>query len=130
MILSVSGCSDKYYSEGDYSSVLKIDSHFHINSDKGYFEDAEKQDKFILITLGVDHGDSANIRMQQDDAILSVTKFPGRVFYGSTFHFDTSEWKTDNWSKKVITQLDKDISDGAIMRMWRKFSGIIARKPM
>jgi predicted TIM-barrel fold metal-dependent hydrolase len=120
LILAVSGCRDNYYSEKDFSSILKIDSHVHINSDKGYFEEAAKQDNFILITLGVDHGDSANIRKQQDDAILSVTKFPGRVFYGPTFHFDTAGWKTDSWSKKVISQLDKDISGGAItVKIWK-----------
>jgi predicted TIM-barrel fold metal-dependent hydrolase len=120
LVLGGSGCRDKYYSEGDFSSVHKIDSHVHINSDKGYFEEAAKQDNFILITLGVDHGDSANIRKQQDDAILSVTKFPGRVFYGPTFHFDTAGWKTDGWSKKVISQLDKDIAGGAItVKIWK-----------
>jgi hypothetical protein len=120
LILTISGCRNKYYSEGDFSSVLKIDSHVHINSNKGYFEEAGKQDNFILITLGVDHGDSANIRKQHDDAILSVTKFPGRVFYGPAFHFDTAGWRTDGWSRKVISQLDKDISGGAVtVKIWK-----------
>lgn len=120
LILSVSGCGDKYYSEGDYSSVLKIDSHVHINSDKGYFEDAAKQDNFILITLGVDHGDSVTIRNQQDNAIFSTGRYPGKVFYGPTFLFDTAGWGTESWSKKVISQLDKDISSGAItVKIWK-----------
>ena len=102
LILSVSGCGDKYYSEEDYSSVLKIDSHVHINSDKGYFEDAAKQDNFILITLGVDHGDSVTIRNQQDNAIFSAARYPGRVFYGPTFLFDTAAGEQTAGAKKLF----------------------------
>lgn len=120
LILSVSGCGDKYYSEGDFSSVLKIDSHIHINSNKGYFEEQAIKDNFILITLEVDHGDSANIRRQQENATFSAGKYPGKVFYGPTFLFDTAGWGTDSWSKKVITQLDKDIAGGAIaVKIWK-----------
>lgn len=116
----VTGCKSNFYSEEDFSSVLKIDSHIHINSDKGYFEEAAEQDNFILITLGVDHGDSANIRRQQENAIFSIQKYPGRVFYGPTFLFDTAGWGTDGWSKKIISQLDKDISGGAIaVKIWK-----------
>lgn len=120
MILSASGCGDNYYSEGDFSSVLKIDSHIHINSNKGYFEEQAIKDNFILITLGVDHGDSANIQRQQENATFSAGKYPGKVFYGPTFLFDTAGWGTDSWSKKVITQLDKDIAGGAItVKIWK-----------
>ncbi len=118
--LFIVSCQGIFYTSEDFPEVLKIDSHVHINSDKGYFEEAAKQDNFVLITLGVDHSDSANIRKQQDDAISSITKFPGRVFYGPTFHFDTAGWNTDGWSKKVISQLDKDISGGAItVKIWK-----------
>jgi predicted TIM-barrel fold metal-dependent hydrolase len=120
LILSVSGCGDKYYSVRDFSSVQKIDSHVHINSDKRYFEEQAVKDNFILITLGVDHGDSANIRRQQKNATFSAGIYPGRVFYGPTFLFDTADWGTDSWSKKVINQLDKDISGGAItVKIWK-----------
>ncbi len=120
VILSVSGCSNKYFSESDFSTVLKIDSHVHINSDKGYFEEQAIKDNFILITLGVDHSDSANIRRQQENATFSAMKFPGKVFYGPTFLFDTAGWGTDSWSKKVNSQLDKDISGGAItVKIWK-----------
>jgi predicted TIM-barrel fold metal-dependent hydrolase len=51
---------------------------------------------------------------------LSVTKFPGRVFYGPTFQFDTAGWRADDWSKKVIVQLDKYILSGAItVKIWK-----------
>jgi hypothetical protein len=119
-ILALSGCHSGYYSVEDYPSVLKIDSHVHINSDDGVFEDQAANDNFILITLSVDHSDSANIRKQFDFAVSTVKKHPGRVFYGPTFLFDTAGWGTDAWSTRVISKLEQDIKDGAIaVKIWK-----------
>jgi hypothetical protein len=120
LILIISACRNEYYSEGDYSSVLKIDSHVHIDSDKGYFEEAAKQDNFILVTLNVDHSDSAGLKEQLDYAILSAKDHPGRVFYGPSFLFDTAGWGTNWWSEKVISYLDKAVSNGAVtVKFWK-----------
>ena len=68
----------------------------------------------------MDHGDSANIRKQQENAIFSANKYKDRVFYGPTFFFDTAGWGTPDWSKKIITSLDNDLSDGAItVKIWK-----------
>jgi predicted TIM-barrel fold metal-dependent hydrolase len=113
-------CQNRYYTEEDFGSVLKVDSHIHINSDDGIFEDQAAKDNFILITLGVDHSDSANVRMQFDFAVSSARKHNGKVFFGPTFFFDTAGWGTKEWSEKVITQLDKDISAGAVtVKIWK-----------
>jgi hypothetical protein len=99
---------------------LKIDSHIHINSDDGVFEEQAAADNFLLITLSVDHGDSANIRKQFNYAVLSAQKHPGKIFFGPTFLFDTAGWGTEEWSKKIISQLDQDISAGAItVKVWK-----------
>jgi predicted TIM-barrel fold metal-dependent hydrolase len=113
------GCNN-YYAEQDFSSVLKVDSHIHIGSDDGVFEDQASADNFILITLNVDHGDSANIRNQFNHAVLSVKNHPGSVFFGPTFLFDTAGWGTEAWSQKIISQLESDISAGAIsVKIWK-----------
>ena len=88
--LLFAGCKNDFYTADDYPSVLKVDSHIHINSDDGVFEDLAAADNFILITLNVDHGDSANLRKQYDYAVNSSSKHPGKVFYGPSFLFDTS----------------------------------------
>jgi predicted TIM-barrel fold metal-dependent hydrolase len=114
------GCQNRYYSEKDYPSVLKIDSHIHIESDRGYFEEAANEESFILITLNVDHSDSASIDKQLKYAVQSVKKHPGTVFYGSTFYFDTAGWGTNSWSKKVISYLDHTFSDGLVtVKLWK-----------
>lgn len=113
-------CQKKHYTEKDFSSVLKIDSHIHINSDDGVFEEQAAADNFILITLNVDHGDSAIIRDQFNHAVLSARKHPGRVFFGPTFLFDTAAWGTEEWSRKIISQLESDISAGGItVKIWK-----------
>ncbi len=114
-------CNNNYYSVEDFQSVLKIDSHVHIGTDDGVFEEQAADDNFLLITLNVDHGDSANIRKQYNLASLSAEKYPGRVFFGPTFLFDTTGWKTDEWSKKVISQLDEDISAPGVItvKIWK-----------
>jgi hypothetical protein len=118
--LVLAGCQNKFFTEEDFKSVLKIDSHIHINSNDGAFEDQAANDNFLLITFNVDHSDSANIRKQMENALISVQKNPGRVFYGPTFLFDTAGWGTEAWNKKVISQLEKDISGGAIaVKIWK-----------
>ena len=120
MIVTLSACQSGYYNEADYPSVLKIDSHVHLNSDKGFFEDQAIKDNFLLITLGVDHGDSTSVKRQLDFALLSAKKYPGKVFYGATFFFDTIGWGTAEWNKKVISHLEKDISGGAVsVKIWK-----------
>ncbi|MFH0841169.1 MAG: amidohydrolase family protein [Bacteroidota bacterium] len=118
--LLAAGCRNNFYSEDDFGSVLKIDSHIHIGSDDGVFEDQAYADNFLLITLNVDHGDSANLRRQFNLARQSSLKYPGRVFYGPSFLFDTAGWGTEEWTGKIIGQLDKDMSAGAVtVKIWK-----------
>ncbi len=119
-VIIFAGCQTGYYTADDYQKVLKIDSHIHINSDDGVFEEQAASDNFLLITLGVDHGDSANIRSQFNYASASAKLHKGRVFYGPTFLFDTVRWGTEAWSEKIISQLGKDINEGAVtVKIWK-----------
>ncbi len=118
--IALTGCMNNFYSEDDFASVRKIDSHIHINSDKGHFEELAKADNFILVTLNVDHGDTANMNNQLRFAKLSAKKNPGWVFYGPTFYFDTAGWETDSWSQKINSYLDKSLAEGAVtVKIWK-----------
>lgn len=118
--LFLPGCRKNFYSEKDFPSVLKIDSHIHIESDKGYFEATARQDNFILISLNVDHSDSAAVEEQHKYALESVKRFPGTVYYGSTFFFDTTGWGTRSWSDRVIKHLEKANEGGAVtVKLWK-----------
>jgi predicted TIM-barrel fold metal-dependent hydrolase len=119
-LLALTACQSGYYTEKDYSKVLKIDSHVHIDSDKGLFEAQANDDNFVLITLNVDHSDSGAIIQQLNYALQSVKNYPHKVFYAAAFFFDTAGWEKPDWSKKIIKQLDKNISGGAIsVKIWK-----------
>ena len=119
MVLVV-GCQGNFYSEKDFPALLKIDSHVHLNSDKGYFENQAAKDNFLLITLNVDISDSVLVKKQHEFAIFSTKKYLGKVFYSATFCFDTIGWGTNDWSKKVISHLADNISDGAVsVKLWK-----------
>jgi predicted TIM-barrel fold metal-dependent hydrolase len=116
----LTACKSNYYKMDDFQSVPKIDAHVHINSDKGFFESQALKDNFRLITLNVDHSDSNTIQQQLDYALLSVKKYPGKVFYGATFYFDTAGWGTDQWSKRVISHLKSSLKEGAVtVKIWK-----------
>lgn len=121
IVLFIFACSCGYYSEDDFFKIPKIDSHIHIGSTDGVFEELAATDNFILISLNVDHGDSANLRKQFDLAAASALKHPGKVFFGPAFLFDTAGWGTEEWSRKIITQLGKDLETlGAVtVKIWK-----------
>lgn len=122
LVLSItfSGCKSNFFRESDFRSVLKVDSHVHINNAKGYFEDQARNDNFLLVTIEVDHSDSTAVRLQHENALMTIRKNPGRVFYGATFYFDTAGFRTDMWSKKVISHLDDEIAGGAVsVKLWK-----------
>jgi hypothetical protein len=120
VMMTFSSCQINYYSQEDFQVIPKIDAHVHLNSDKGYFENQAIKDNFELITLNVDHSDSGSVKHQLDYALISVKKYPGKVFYGATFHFDTLGWGTENWSKKAISDLKSNIAGGAIsVKLWK-----------
>jgi len=116
----ITGCQSKFYSNGDFRTVPKIDTHVHIDSDRGLFEEQAIKDNFKVLTIGVDVADSVSVIKQHAYSLLSKNKFPGTVYYVATFHFDTAQWGTEAWSRKVIAHLKKDISDGAVsVKIWK-----------
>jgi hypothetical protein len=116
----ISACVENHYVMDDFQSVLKIDSHIHINSDDGVFEEAAGSDNFLLITLNVDHGDSANLVQQLRHAELTAEKHPGKVFYGSSFLFDTTDFGTFEWTMNTMTDIHNGMVNGAIcLKIWK-----------
>jgi predicted TIM-barrel fold metal-dependent hydrolase len=120
LALVIAGCQTRYYSPDDFSSVRKIDSHIHIGSDDGVFEDQAAADNFKLISLNVDHGDSANLAKQLNYAILSARKNPAEVYYGSSFLFDTTDFGSMEWIMNTETDIQNGLAGGAIaVKIWK-----------
>ena len=118
--LFFSGCKNNYFSRDDYQSVLKIDTHAHIDTDKSLFEDQAIKDNFRLLTINVDHSDSVAVIKQHAIALNSIKKYPGTVYYAATFYFDTAGFGSETWSKKVISHLENNIAGNAVsVKIWK-----------
>jgi hypothetical protein len=129
VLFSSFGCQSNFYTASDYQSVPKIDSHVHLNSDNGFFEEQAKKDNFILLTLNVDHSDSSSVNQQMEQSVKLIHKYPGKVFYGATFYFDTTGWGTAEWSRKTIAHLDHNIQGGAIsVKLWKNIGMTVRDK--
>ncbi len=127
IILTSTGCGQKYYSMEDFKSVPKIDAHIHVDADDGVVENLASSDNFRLITLNVDHSDSASVKEQLGHSLQSVKKFPGRIFYGAAFWFDTAGFRTDGWSDKILKQLEENLGGGAVcVKVWKNI-GMVCR---
>lgn len=125
--LAFAACSNNFYSEEDFVTVPKIDAHIHVDADDDAVENLAAVDNFTLITLNVDHSDSASVREQFNHSVNSVKKHPGKVFYGATFWFDTANFRTDAWSEKKISELAEYLNEGAItVKVWKNI-GMTAR---
>jgi hypothetical protein len=119
-VIFFTGCKSNFFTKDDFQSVLKIDSHSHIDTDKGFFEDQAAKDNFKLLTINVDHSDSAAVIRQHEIALNSIKKFPQTVFYAATFYFDTTGFGTETWSRKVISHLENAIAGGAVsVKIWK-----------
>ncbi|HUX94249.1 MAG TPA: amidohydrolase family protein [Bacteroidales bacterium] len=118
--LIVSSCGGKFYTEADFRKVLKVDTHVHIVTDKGFFEDQAAEDNFALITINVDHAKQELLDLQLENAIKTARAHPGRVFYEPSFLFDTTAWGTAQWNDKVIAYLEKSITKGVVgVKLWK-----------
>ena len=98
------GCDNRYYSEKGYPSLLKIDSHVHINSDKGYFEEVAQQlDKFpnkaVDMSARICHlqYQSARDRKRIRDFCI---KYQDRLLYG-TDSGDNGDTNPERFKKEM-----------------------------
>ena len=120
LIILSAACRNNYYSEAEFSKVLKIDAHVHLNSENTFFEDQAIKDKFRLLTINVDVSDSLAVKKQLNYVLSEKQKFPKDIFYVATFYFDTTGWNSDAWDKNIIHQLEQNISGGAIsVKIWK-----------
>jgi predicted TIM-barrel fold metal-dependent hydrolase len=127
--LAMAGCQSDFYSLRDFTSVPKIDSHVHLSSNNDIFENQAETDNFRLITVNVDHSDSASVKEQLEWALSETKKHPGKIFYSAAFYFDTAGWGTIGWSERTIKDLNDNISGGAIsVKLWKNIGMTVRDK--
>jgi hypothetical protein len=117
-LVAMSSCTNEYYTQDDFYSVEKIDTHIHINSESTAFADQAKADKFLLLDVSVDVPDYPNVLEQQRLALLQIKQNPNQVKYLTAF--DLSGWDSTNWADKTIAQLKTSFGHGALgIKLWK-----------
>jgi hypothetical protein len=128
VFLFTASCNrQEYYSEQEFYTTPKIDAHVHISTTSDELAKITDQYNLRLITLNTDSGDSLHCRSQWDTASVLVKKFPERVAYLASFHFDTLGWSRTNWDEVVLKDLKENTAAGAVgIKLWKNI-GMVHR---
>jgi hypothetical protein len=110
-------CDSGYYTMEDFSSVPKVDAHFHINSESTAMVELAREDNFRLLTVNVDNG-RRPLDTQYHFATYQAEHSPEVVEFISAF--DLRHWDSLGWEKEAIARLDRSFSDGALgIKLWK-----------
>jgi len=107
-----------YYSINDFVTVLKYDTHVHLNVEDTTFIKQAKADNFRLLTVNVNPGYYPPIEEQRSIAIRLVKDYPNQLAYATTFSLDN--WDSDDWQQKQLSYLRESFDKGAIaVKVWK-----------
>lgn len=117
-LFTLSSCGDEYYRQEDFSSVRKIDTHTHLNTESTALAEQAKSDNFILLTINVDAPHYPALSEQQRFALVQKEKFPEHIAFLSAFTL--AAWDSANWSEQTIRQLKASFEKGALgIKLWK-----------
>lgn len=122
LILTV-GCSntpsEEYYSENDYKTVEKIDTHVHINTDDHTLIEQANADNFRLITVNVDSPSYPELPIQTElgSQLRNVTD--GNVQFLTSISLENWD-NPEQWLESTLQHLEESIDKGAIgVKFWK-----------
>lgn len=107
-----------YYSEKDFETIEKFDSHNHFNFlDTPFIHQAE-EDNFRLLNITDDRPFGLPMEDQKKIAFQILDEYPSRVFYATTFSVDG--FQEEDWAVKALADLKSSFSKGAIaVKVWK-----------
>ena len=105
-----------FYTEADFNTVEKYDTHVHLNVVDSTFVNQARKDNFRLLTVNVNSG--MPVQEQRAVALKLVNEFPDRLHFATTFNL--SNWGTEKWLPQTIAYLKESFSQGAIaVKIWK-----------
>ena len=118
---------EDYYTPADFSKVKKVDAHVHMAiQDIALMEQAIK-DNFTLISVNTEIPDYPSIKDQEKYCLALMKKFPGNIYYLSTFETETIN--KPGWAGSQIAYLRKSLDSGAIgIKVWKNIGMVIKDK--
>jgi hypothetical protein len=109
---------EEYYTMDDYYSVLKYDTHVHIRIYDTTFIQNSLKDNFKLLVINNESPFAPPIQEQQNIAVSLIHKYPGKVFYATTF--SVKNWNDPHWKEQTINYINNSIHQGAIaVKVWK-----------
>lgn len=111
------GTGASYYTEADFPSVKKFNSHVHISNFDSTFIKQARADNFRLLTVNV-NSPSKPVEEQQHVALQLVKTFPGEIFYATAF--SVKNFNSPGWQQQTLDYLKSSFRNGAIaVKVWK-----------
>ncbi|RYG44980.1 MAG: hydrolase [Chitinophagaceae bacterium] len=112
-----SDSTEQYYTEADFGSVKKFNTHVHISVFDSIFIKQAKADNFRFLTVNV-NSPSVPVADQQQVAVKLIKAFPKEVYFASAFA--VKDFNQPGWTKKTLDYLKKSFDSGAIaVKVWK-----------
>jgi predicted TIM-barrel fold metal-dependent hydrolase len=109
--------AEQFYTEADFPSVKKFNSHVHINVFDSIFIKQAIADNFRFLTVNV-NSPSMPVDQQQDVALRLVRTFPETIFYSTAF--SVKDFNSPGWQKHALEYLKRSFDSGAIaVKVWK-----------
>ena len=118
-------CSTDYYTEEDFHSVKKFDTHIHIRTTSDAFSDQASADLFQMVNVSVDAPGNPPLQEQETFSIHQITAHPKQIRYITAFSM--GKWDSAKWVEETIKQLQESFDKGAIgIKIWKNI-GMVER---
>ncbi|MBA2761173.1 MAG: amidohydrolase family protein [Segetibacter sp.] len=109
---------NSYYSVNDFKTILKYDTHVHLNVYDTTFIHQARADNFRLLAVNVNPAYYPPIEEQRSIAMRLLQVYPDRLAYATTFSLEN--WDSDDWQQKQLAYLKESFDKGAIaVKVWK-----------
>lgn len=106
-----------YYTEADFATVPKFNSHVHLSVFDTIFLQQAIADNFRFLTVNV-NSPSTRVDQQQAVAVQLVKRYPETLSFASAFSVD--RFNEAGWQQNAIEYLKKSFDSGAIgVKVWK-----------
>jgi predicted TIM-barrel fold metal-dependent hydrolase len=118
----------EYYTDADYYTTKKADTHVHINTAQTYFITFSAKENFRLVDLNVDAPGYPAIEQQRAFLIKHIREFPDELSFCTTFRTDNG-FEDSDWQNKTIAYLKSSFDSGAIgVKVWKNIGMTLRNK--
>lgn len=122
----ISNAQDRFSME-DFSTIEKIDIHFHLHTDNTDFVALTKRDRFSFLNIATQSGGAKVIEQKHRTIFLQYRAHPDRIAPVSSFAM--AGWDEPGWQQQAIRFLDKTFEKGAVgVKIWKNIGMVFRDK--